>query len=106
VPLGQEFALGGPLRLTSYALYELWESDYALASAGYIREIRGGALAKWYAIRFVQAGRVFHARSSDRSGLGCNCRCSGGYIHRPDCVGVSLGDAGHRKVFVSIGRLF
>ena len=100
------FAIGGPLRLSSYGFYELRGSDYALAGAGYLRQISGGMLAKWYAIGFIQAGRVFHASSADRSGLDATAGVVADTFIGPIILGVSVGDAGHRKMFISIGRIF
>ena len=100
------FALGGPLRLSSYGFYELRGSDYALAAAGYLRQISDGMLAKWYAIGFIQAGRVFHASSADRSGLDATAGVVADTFIGPIVLGVSVGDAGHHKMFISIGRIF
>ena len=105
-PVSEMFAIGGPLRLSSYGFYELRGSDYALAAAGYLRQIGGGMLAKWYAIGFVQAGRVFHARSADRSGLDVTAGVVADTFIGPIVLGASVGDAGHRKMFISIGRIF
>ena len=96
-PLSEVFAIGGPLRLSSYGFYELRGSDYALAGAGYLRQISGGMLAKWYAIGFIQAGRVFHASSADRSGLDATAGVVADTFIGPIILGVSVGDAGHRK---------
>jgi NTE family protein len=105
-PLSEMFAVGGPLRLSSYGLYELRGSDYALAGGGYLRQISSGMLAKWYALGFVQAGRVFHATTTDRSGVDATAGLVADTFMGPIVLGASVGDAGHRKMFISIGRIF
>jgi NTE family protein len=105
-PLGLEFALGGPLRLSSYGFYELRGSDYALAGVGYLREIRAGTLMTLYAIGAVQAGRVFRSQSPDRTGLDITAGMVADTFIGPIFFGAAVGDAGHRKLYVSIGRTF
>ncbi len=105
-PLDQVFILGGPLQLSSYSPYELRGSDYALAGAGYLRRMNQSSLAKLYAVGIVQAGRVFHPRSADRTGMDVTAGVAADTIIGPILVGFAVGDAGHRKAFIAIGRTF
>ncbi len=105
-PLGQEFALGGPRQLSSYGFYELRGSDYALAGAGYLRQISTSSLAKLYVLGVLQAGRVFRAQSVDRTGMDVTAGVVADTFIGPILLGVAVGDAGHRKAFISIGRTF
>ncbi len=105
-PPGQEFTLGGTQRLNSYGSYELRGSHYALAGAGYLRQISGGNLLKLYAVGILQGGRVFHPHSADRAGIDAMAGVVADTFIGPILVGAAVGDAGHQKVFISIGRTF
>lgn len=105
-PLGQEFMLGGVLRLSSYGLYELRGSDYALAGIGYHHRLNESSLAKLYAIGAVQAGRVFRPQSADRTGLDVTAGVVADTFIGSVFLGAAVGDAGHHKLFISIGRAF
>ena len=62
----------------------------ALAGAGYLRQISGGMLAKWYAIGVDRAWtRVFHASSADRSGLDATAGVVADTFIGPIILGVS-----------------
>ena len=87
-------------------LDELRGSHYALAGAGYLRQISGGNLLKLYAVGILQGGRVFHPHSADRAGIDATAGVVADTFIGPILVGAAVGDAGHRRVFISIGRIF
>ena len=94
------------MREPLYGSYELRGSHYALAGAGYLRQISAGNLLKLYALGMLQGGRVFDPHSADRTGIDATAGVVADTFIGPILVGAAVGDAGHRKVFISIGRAF
>ncbi len=103
------FTLGGPLRLSASSFDEYRGTDTYLTRAGYLRKIAAlpAALGTGiYATLGYEAGEIWspeaHAilRQDGTAGL-LTVTPLGSFS-----VGGSIGDAGHRKLFITIGRLF
>ena len=103
------FTLGGPRRLSASSFDEYRGTDTYLARAGYLRRIASlptGYGQGLYAIVGYEAGEIWspeaHAILREDGTAGLVAATPFGAI----TFGVSIGDAGHRKVFFTIGRLF
>lgn len=103
------FTLGGPQRLSASSMDEFRGTDTALARAGYLRRIAAlptGLGQGIYAVLAYEAGEIWSPeanailRQDGTAGLLANTPL--GVI----TVGASVGDAGHRKLFVTLGRIF
>ena len=98
------FTLGGPRRLSASSFDEFRGTDTYLARAGYLRRIAAlpiGLGQGLYAVIGYEAGEIWspEARSILRQD---GTAGPFGAIS----IGGSVGDAGHRKVFITVGRLF
>ncbi|MGD0786968.1 MAG: patatin-like phospholipase family protein [Terracidiphilus sp.] len=103
------FTLGGPRRLTASSVDEYRGTDTYLARAGYLRRLASlptGHGQGLYGIVGYEAGEIWspEARAILRQDgtIGLVAATPLGSIS----LGGSVGDAGHRKVFLTIGRLF
>jgi NTE family protein len=104
------FELGGPLRLSSYDRGELLGTDYFLFQPGMLYRLTnlnpviGGAV---YATAFYEIGKVWGGVAGTPS---LPNDISGGLVAKtlfgPIYAGGSIGDSGHRKWFIGIGRVF
>ena len=103
------FTLGGPLRLSAASFDEYRGTDTYLASAGYMRRLAAlptGLGHGLYGVVSYEAGEVWSPetravlRQDGVTGLVANTPL--GLV----TFGISVGDAGHRKVFVTLGRWF
>ena len=103
------FTLGGPRRLSASSFDEYRGTDTYLARAGYLRRIAAlptGYGQGLYAIVGYEAGEIWSPEASailrQDGTAGLVAATPFGAIS----FGVSIGDAGHRKVFFTLGRLF
>ena len=103
------FTLGGPMRLSASSFDEYRGTDYYLARAGFMHRIAAlptGLGQGLYGMLNYEAGEVWSPeqrailRQDGTLGLVGNTPI--GII----TFGVSVGDAGHRKVFFTVGRWF
>jgi NTE family protein len=103
------FTLGGPQRLSASSFDEFRGTDTALSRVGYLHRIAAlptGLGQGLYAVLAYEAGEIWspEARSILRqdgtTGLLANTPI--GVV----TLGVSVGDAGRRKVFLTLGRVF
>jgi NTE family protein len=103
------FTLGGPMRLSAASVDEFRGTDVYLTNAGYMHRIAAlptGLGQGLYGLLGYEAGEVWSPeqraflRQNGTIGLVGNTPV--GII----TFGVSVGDAGHRKVFFTIGRWF
>jgi NTE family protein len=103
------FTVGGPMRLSAASFDEYRGTDMYLASAGYLRRIAAlptGLGHGLYGVLSYEAAEVWSPESRAilrQNGLtGLVADTPLGLI----TFGISVGDAGHRKVFVTLGRWF
>ena len=103
------FTLGGPRRLAASSFDEYRGTDTYLARAGYLRRLAAlptGLGHGLYGIVGYEAGEIWspEARAILRQDgtIGLVAATPFGAIS----LGASVGDAGHRKVFITLGRLF
>ncbi len=103
------FTLGGPLRLSASSIDEYRGTDDFLVRAGYLRRIATlptGVGQGLYLALAYEAGEVWspeHPTFLRQDGVaGVAAVTPFGVL----TLGASLGDAGRRKVFFSLGRLF
>jgi NTE family protein len=104
-----QFTLGGPMRLSASSIDEFRGTDTALARTGYMHRIAAlptGLGQGLYAVIGYEAGEIW---SPDRKAILRQDGTTGLMAATPlgiVTIGVSIGDAGHRKVFFTIGRWF
>ena len=103
------FTLGGPRRLSASSFDEFRGTDTYLARAGYLRRLAAlptGLGQGLYGIIGYEAGEIWspeaHAILRQDGTAGLVAATPFGAIS----IGGSVGDAGHRKVFITLGRLF
>ncbi len=103
------FTLGGPRRLSASSMDEYRGTDTYLARAGYLHRIAAlptGLGQGLYAVFGYEAGEIWspesHAILRQDGTLGLLAATPLGSVS----IGGSVGDAGHRKVFITVGRLF
>lgn len=103
------YFLGGPGRLSAYGLNELNGNQYLFARAGvYHRVTALSPLAdgRVYLVLNGETGRMYGGGSGARTPADIN----GGVLVRtffgPVFLGASVGDAGHRKWYFQMGRIF
>ena len=103
------FTLGGPRRLSASSMDEYRGTDTYLARAGYLHRIAAlptGLGQGLYTVFGYEAGEIWspetHTILREDATAGLLAATPLGSIS----VGGSVGDAGHRKFFFTIGRLF
>ncbi|MGA2674285.1 MAG: patatin-like phospholipase family protein [Terracidiphilus sp.] len=103
------FTLGGPRRLSASSFDEYRGTDTYLARAGYLHRLAAlptGLGHGLYGVLGYEAGEIWspeaHAILRQDGTAGLMAATPLGSIS----IGASVGDAGHRKVFITIGRLF
>jgi NTE family protein len=103
------FTLGGPLRLSASSIDEYRGTDDVLIRSGYLRRIAAlpsGLGQGLYVTVAYEAGEIWsptHSALLRQDGVaGVVAATPLGVL----TVGGSIGDAGRRKVFFTLGRLF
>jgi NTE family protein len=103
------FTLGGPMRLSASSFDEFRGTDTYLARTGYMRRIAAlptGIGQGLYGVFGYEAGEIWSPQTKSilrQDGLiGLVASTPIGLF----TFGVSVGDAGHRKVFLTLGRWF
>ena len=108
-PYFNDFSLGGPFRMSAYLNDELRGAHFALAGAGYMRQLP--RLPSWvggqaYLAVWVEGGSAFQSRST----VTWHEDVAGGLIIDsmigPVFVGAGVGPGGHSRVYFSLGPLF
>jgi NTE family protein len=103
------FTLGGPMRLSAAAIDEYRSTDQYLVRAGYLRRLAAlptGLGQGLYSNIGYEAGEFWspeqHATLREDGLVSLVANSPLGML----TIGVSIGDAGHRKVFLTLGRIF
>jgi NTE family protein len=108
-PLQHAYTLGGPLRLTGYARDELRGSRYVHFGAGWLRQIYDlpGLLGqKVYFGGWYEAGSTFERLHDARYRQSLSVGLLADTTLGPVIFGAAWGDAGHSRLFITLGRPF
>jgi NTE family protein len=105
----QQFAIGGPFRLSAYGLGELRGNNVANGGVGYLRRVGylppflGNKiyLGGWYEGGSAFSNSTLRGYANDVAGAAVVETFMG-----PVTIGGSLGEGGRGRVFFSLGRLF
>jgi len=103
------FTLGGPRRLSASSMDEYRGTDTYLARAGYLHRIAAlptGLGQGLYAVFGYEAGEIWSPENHAILRQDGTAALLGVTPLGSISVGGSVGDAGHRKFFLTIGRLF
>ena len=103
------FTLGGPRRLSASAFDEYRGTDTYLARAGYLRRIAAlptGLGEGLYGVIGYEGGEIWSPEQRAILRQDGTVALVGATRLGAVSFGVSVGDAGRRKVFITIGRLF
>jgi NTE family protein len=103
------FTLGGPLRLSASSFDEFRGTDTYLARAGYLRRLAAlptGLGEGLYATFSYEAGQVWSPEQRTLLRQDGVVGLVGATPVGLLTVGFSAGDAGHRKLFLTLGRWF
>jgi NTE family protein len=108
-PYFNAFSLGGPFRMSAYLNDELRGAHFAVAGAGYMRQLP--RLPSWvgghaYAAVWVESGSAFQSRSAITWHEDIAAGLIIDSLIGPVFVGGSVGPGGHRRVYFSLGPLF
>lgn len=108
-PSMQQFTLGGPMRLTAYSPDEFRGNHYLHLGLGVMHRI--GALPRYvggpmYLGLIGETGGVFNRFADGRYNMCASLGLVAETAIGPLYVGGAIGEAGHRKLFFSLGRLF
>jgi NTE family protein len=108
-PYFNDFSLGGPFRMSAYLNDELRGAHFALAGAGYMRQLP--RLPSWvgghsYAAVWVEGGSAFQSRSTAAWQGDIAAGLIIDSLVGPVFVGGSVGRDGHQRLYVSLGPLF
>jgi len=103
------FTLGGPRRLSASSFDEYRGTDTYLARAGYLRRIAAlptGLGQGLYGVIGYEGGEIWSPEQRAILRQDGTVALVGATPLGAVSFGVSIGDAGRRKVFITIGRLF
>ena len=103
------FTLGGPRRLSASSMDEYRGTDTYLVRAGYLHRIAAlptGLGQGLYGILGYEAGEIWSPETRAVLRQDVTLGLLGTTPLGSISVGGSIGDAGHRKFFLTIGRLF
>ena len=103
------FTLGGPRRLSASSMDEYRGTDTYLARAGYLHRIAAlptGLGQGVYAAFGYEAGEIWSPETNAILRQDGTAALLAATPLGSISIGGSVGDAGHRKVFITVGRLF
>jgi NTE family protein len=108
-PYFNDFSLGGPFRMSAYLNDELRGAHFALAGAGYMRQLP--RLPSWigghaYAAVWVEGGSAFQSRSAVTWHQDIAAGLIIDSMIGPVFVGASVGPGGHSRVYFALGPIF
>ena len=102
------FSLGGPFRMSAYLKDELRGAHFALAGAGYMRQLP--SVPSWVGPTFVavwlEGGSAFQSRATAEWHADVAAGLIIDSLLGPLFVGGSFGAQGHHRLYVSLGPLF
>ena len=104
-----QFFLGGPLRLAAYGTNELFGNQYYLFRVGYLHDLftLPPLLGKnIYAIGSYEFAKMYGFRAESGFPNDINVGVLAETVFGPLVIGGSYGDAGHRKLYFQLGRVF
>jgi len=105
----EQFALGGPLRMSAFSVGEQRGDHFALGAAGYLHQVSrlpdflGGPvfLGGW-----LEAGSAFDRRTDAEIAAHASLGVIVDTLLGPAFAGASLGHRGDSRVYIGIGRVF
>jgi NTE family protein len=108
-PLGLQFQLGGPLRLSALSRSQLIGSNYYYGGGSLLRSLTNESLSvfgRFYAITSYELGNAWTGSESYRprhsGSLGLMGETAIGMVY----FGGAIGDRGDRRLFFRLGRFF
>lgn len=104
-----QFFLGGPLRLSAYGINELYGDQYFLFRVGYLHNLftlPPFLGKKIYAIGSYEAGKMYGFPLETKLPNDVTAGVLAQTAFGPLVIGGSFGDAGHRKWYFQLGRVF
>lgn len=104
-----QFFLGGPQRLSAYGINELYGDQYFLFRAGYLHDLftlPPFLGKKIYAIGSYEVGKMYGFPLETKLPNDVTAGVLAQTAFGPLVIGGSFGDAGHRKWFFQLGRVF
>jgi NTE family protein len=107
-PIFNGFSLGGPFRMSAYLKDELRGPHFAMAGAGYMRQLPASPswLGPTFVAVWVEAGSAFQSRAAADWSTDVAAGLVIDSLVGPVFLGGSLGPEGHRRFYVSLGPLF
>ncbi|HEX7486912.1 MAG TPA: patatin-like phospholipase family protein [Vicinamibacterales bacterium] len=108
-PYFNDFSLGGPFRMSAFRIDQLRGPHFALAGAGYIRQlpsVPGWLGGHAYLATWVEVGSAFQSRATAAWYTDLSAGVIVDSIIGPLFVGGSAGPGGHRRIYISLGPLF
>lgn len=108
-PLGLEFQLGGPLRMSALARSQLLGSHYYYGGASLLRSLTNESLSvfgRFYGITSYELGNAWTGstliRPRHSGSIGLMGETAIGMVY----IGGAIGDRGDRRLFFRLGRFF
>ena len=104
-----QFFLGGPQRLSAYGVNELYGDQYFLFRAGYLHDLftlPPFLGKKIYAIGSYEVGKLYGFPLETKLPNDVTAGILAQTAFGPLVIGGSFGDAGHRKWYFQLGRVF
>jgi len=104
-----QFFLGGPSRLSSYGVNELFGNQYYLFRGGYLHEIASlppFVGKRVYAIGSYEAGKMYGAVNESKFPNDFAAGVLAETALGPFFIGGSVGDSSHHKWFFQLGHVF
>ena len=103
------FTLGGPARLSASSIDEYRGTDTALTQALFLRRVAGLPTGLGQGVYFISGYEAGSVWSPERPSFLRQDGLAGVLLNTPLgalTVGGSVGDAAHRKIFFTLGKLF
>jgi NTE family protein len=108
-PVFEAFSLGGPFRMSAFDNDELRGPQYAMASAGYMKDLHQMPAAvggRAYVAAWIEAGSAFESRAGAVWHSDASAALIIDSLVGPVLVGGSVGPGGHARAYIALGPLF